>query len=123
VCESEQIESCTYYGSIVVHPTTTLLILNNVVVEGGVRVIEEGRVVLNPGASLEVRGCLIVEEGAELVVIVDESTADSGTRVLTTSNAYSCPGLQFSIIDRVSVESSLDECKYGKPRVWERLDG
>ena len=107
--------SCQIEGDVIVDGTIVeskhFVVIGIINVTGDVRVTDEVTVTLSPGATLHVGKCLVLDEGSEIIVVVEggASEIENEGSVLATYDA-SCSSL--NLTERVNIErgSSFDEC-------------
>ena len=115
-CDSTVNDYCLVDEDIALNGTnegnTTITIVGVFIVTGNVTVTRDVTLQLAPGAALYVGRCLVLEEGSEIVVMVD--TEVTNTYVLTTYDA-SCSSLHLHENIKIEYASSFDVCRYGTP--------
>lgn len=117
-CAETGESGCTIEGDVIINnpnvDSNTVTIVGTVNVSGDVRVTDNMKLKLPPGATLHVGKCLVLDEGSGIVAVV-EGRENEGS-VLATYDA-SCSSQQLAeqvIIERTS---SFDECQDGKPNI------
>jgi len=124
----EDESSCVIEGDMVVNRNVSqnnstaepnsVTVVGVVNVTGSVVVADEMRVRLPLGSVLHVGKCLVIEEGSEMVIVV-EGGMNTNEHVVATYNR-DCSSSE--IVERVRIEQtpSYDECRDDKPIVEEK---
>ena len=89
-----------------------VIVVNDIIVNGNATFTGNSTVTLHIDSSLKTSNCIILEDGSNIIVVVDNvTTAVNGTVLVSYSTE--CP----QIIHKVDMYASVDECKYGTPKL------
>ena len=127
---NEEDTTCYINGDIIVNgsivETNVVTIVGIVNVSGNVVVTEAMTIKLAVGTVLHVGKCLVLEEGSEMIVVVegdlsDINSSDGDKSVLLATYDGNCSS---ELTKRVKIErtSSFDECRDGQPKVQQMND-
>lgn len=121
--QQSELPSCLIEGNITVNSSiveaNTITIVGVLNVTGNVIVTENATLKLSPGATLHVGQCLVLDDNSRVVVVVNETVNSNGSVLATYDAQCSTPQL----IQRVSIDSVVDECEYGRPSVTQLEEG
>lgn len=124
-CHALPSSSCLIDGDMIVNSSITESIIITIVgvinVTGDVTVMGSVTLKLIPGSTIHVNKCLVLDENAQLVVVVNNAKSSNGTVLATYDSSCSSTQLDKRVVIELQ-STDVDECLDGRPTVEEHKD-